>query len=189
MFRFNLRSAGTAPGTDRSQRLFKRALLCGTGLILLWLALQFVPSSGPAAVYADEAGTVAANPSGVPERRDSFSFGHVAAVLLLMGGAGFAIYLKRRNGGADVSSIFRSLGSYQLAPNQQLRLIACGDDVLLLGVSSGQITLLKRYPTEHFDLRETSGDGAAGPPGHHFASVLQQYAGLGSPAQSNASPC
>ena len=96
----------------------------------------------------------------------------------------------------------QSMDQMTLAPNQHLRLVRCGDDVLLLGVTTGQITLLKRY-----DFMEFAGansiklngavvaEAAASPSPSStsgeasFASLLKQQVGRSLNVQQTQAPC
>ena len=186
MFRFSERvSSGK---TGESRRYLRRAGLFAGGLLLLWVALQLVPSSPPpddTAVYADESGAVASN---LPLRNASsrpglISWGNIAALLVLGGGGGFAYYLHRRSkGGPKSPSPIHSLGELAIGQNQQLRLVKCGEEILLLGVTTGQINLLRSYQSEDFAEAETDYEvqqlpGASSFNNSPFADVLRQYAG------------
>lgn len=177
-----------------SRQLVNRALLFTAGLVLLWIALQLAPRSGPppSATVETEIGAVAANPErpGLrPERTSWLSAGNLAALLLLVGGVAVALHLRRRaeSGAARATAFFEPVGSYGLAPGQELRLVRCGDEVLLLGATNGGITLLKAYPPDAFPelTEETRGAAARGGvqalaperPGAPFADLLRQYAG------------
>ena len=63
--------------------------------------------------------------------------------------------------------LLETLGHMSLAQNQQLRLVRCADDVLLLGITSGQITLLKSYPHDAFERMQ----GSPGSPNETIASA------------------
>ncbi|GIV59795.1 MAG: hypothetical protein KatS3mg043_0884 [Rhodothermaceae bacterium] len=186
--------AGTGlsrPVAAASRRSLIRAALFLAALALLWLAMQLMPAGPPDAtrppVYSDASGTVAASPERGPASRREVSVlrpGYVLVLLLLGGGLGLAYYLRRRSpGGAGSAIPLRPLGQLQLAPQQQLRLVACGDDVLLLGVTTGQITLLKTYPRETLEppgeTTPTETPGIAPgepPPGRPFAELLETLA-------------
>ncbi len=194
MFRA-LKRSGEAPTTRQEPRLLlKRALLFAGGLALLWLATQLMPSpSASTPLYSDESGTVAANPgAAIPERQRAPSLvgpGYLVALLLLGGGGAFAVLLRRRtSSGRATAAEIQSLGAMQIAPAQQLRLVACGDEVLLLGVTSSQITLLKSYPRESFNDANASPSPDPPMPGSlsspvepvraSFAGLLRDYAGV-----------
>lgn len=167
----------------------KRAGFFAGALVLLWLAFQMLPAVRPGSdpLYTDT-GTVAAKPKVMPAPQHSMHLvrpGYVVALLLLAGGGAFAIYLRRRNGIArPKSSPIQMLGTTQIAPGQQLRLVSCGDEVLLLGVTSSQINLLKSFPADAFKRDPRTADGkesnecvqmsTAENIGNSFASLLQQ---------------
>ena len=127
---------------------------------MLWLALQLAPSAPPAAaaepVPADAAGRLpdrADRPAGPttlatrPER-SLLRPGNVIAFLLLAGGGAWAIHLRRRQDGPGEAArepALRALDTLTLAPGQSVRLVALGDEVLLLGVAQGGVSLLCRY--------------------------------------------
>jgi len=207
MFRLNHRTASLAATPDRTRLLLRRALLFGGGLALLWLALQLAPTPLPAddptpfAEIADPSDGVAVGPR--PTAPRLFSASNLAALVLLAGGAGLAFFLRRRSreGGGSVTPL-QSMGQMTLAPNQQLRLVRCRDDVLLLGVTTGQITLLKRYDVGEFagenstkskgtvvaeaaaipSTSSTSGEAS-------FASFLKQQVGRSLNVQQTQAPC
>ena len=171
-------------------RPLHRALLLGGGLLVLFLVLQFLPASAPEAARptasgsADDAGTVAVAPDPpVSFGVNLFSIGNVAAALLLLGGGALALYLQQRPPQpADASAPIRPLAQLPLAQGQQLRLVACGGEVLLLGVTADQVTLLKTFPRVAFadhpalspeaeaEVQRSSSE----PPG--FSDVLRRFA-------------
>ncbi|NNF57012.1 MAG: flagellar biosynthetic protein FliO [Rhodothermaceae bacterium] len=171
---------------------WRRAVLFGAGLLALWLALQFAPLEAPApppvrpAVASERLPVQPGVSSVIPEERlaavptrPSRSLlrpGNVIAVLLLVGGGGGALYLRRRrpDDAEDEAALpMASLGALPLDPGLTLRLVRVGEEVLLLGLAQGGITLLRRYaPGEApADLGTHAGDGAATPP---FAALLHQ---------------
>lgn len=167
----------TSSPADR--RRFTLPLLFGAGLLLLWVLVQFSPRSAPeSSVRSDEAGTVASSPN-VPKGEAAaapsfFSWGNAAALLLLTAGGAFALRLRRQNPGRrSEDALLSTVGELPLSQNQQLRLVACGDDVLLLGITSERITLLKRYPHTDFPDKDAlpDADASALP----FANVLRQH--------------
>lgn len=186
MFRFSERLSSEKPGESR--RYLRRAGFFAGGLLLLWLALQIVPTSPPPGdtkVYADDSGAVASN---LPLRTAStrpgvMSWGNLGALLVLGGGGAVAYYLHRRSkGGTKSPSPIRSLGELAIGQNQQLRLVRCGEEILLLGVTTGQINLLRSYEAGEFAdveaeyaVQHDSGDTSF--KNSPFADVLRQHAG------------
>ena len=170
---------------------WRRAVLFGAGLLALWLALQFAPLDASAPppvrpVVASERLPMRVDGVGVPEERlaavptrptrSLFRPGNIAALLLLLGGGGWAFHLRRRRPEPeDTEAVLPliALSTLTLAPGFTLRLVRAGDEVLLLGLAQGGITLLRRYEAGEapIDLGTHAGDGAATP---HFAELLHQ---------------
>ena len=143
-----------------------RAALFGAGLLVLWLALQLAPDAPAPAPPEARAADVAerlpvravadrtAAPAAPRERpeRGLLSLGNLAALLLLAGGGAWAVFLRRRpaaGGAAGPAPALRSLDALALAPGQSLRLVAVGDEVLLLSLAQGGVSLLRHYaPSE-----------------------------------------
>ena len=188
MFRFPQRAASAAATPDRSRHLLRRALLFGAALILLWLALQLAPKRTPAPPPVPIA-EVAEADAGVavrsrPASPSLFSAGNIVALALLAGGIGLAFFMRRRaRESGTLGMPLETLGHLSLAQNQQLRLVRCGDDVLLLGVTSGQITLLKAYEADAFAEASEAASPAQAPQAAQaseetsFASLLRQQVG------------
>lgn len=113
-----------------------------------------------------------------------FTWGNLSALLVLVGGGGYALYMRRRVTSEDGSTALQPVGQLALGQSQHLRLVACGDEVLLVGVTEETIELLKSYPRETFDESVLSAaEGGEAPPGGgaspssaHFADVLKQFA-------------
>lgn len=203
MFRFPQQAASAAATPERTRHLLRRTLLFGAGLALLWGALQLMPQRAPtpAAVPIAEAAEadagVAVRSRPASPAASLFSAGNIAVLVLLLGGAGFAFFLRRRSqeeGSAAMT--LQTLGQMGLAPNQQLRLVRCGDDVLLLGVTSGQITLLKSYDFTEFaganSLRGEAASKAFASPASDegsFATLLQQQVGRSLSFKKSEVPC
>ena len=204
MFRFPQRVDSPKATPERTRHLLRRTVLFGAALVLLWVALQLAPKRVPAptAVPVTEASEI---DDGVavrsrPASPTLFSSGNIAVLILLLGGVGVAFFLRRRSKeGGSAAMPLQTLGQMSLAPNQQLRLVHCGDDVLLLGVTSGQITLLKSYPYDEFERikgRPTSSNGttASSPPpaeapSPSFARLLRQQIGGSFTLQKSEAPC
>lgn len=132
-----------------------RAFLFAGGLLLLFLVVQLVPSSGAdAPPAAGESGTASGLESVRAQRDgyDLFSVGNLLAVALLAGGGAYALHLRKRAAHTGTGpTLFEPVGQFHLGQGQQLRLVRCGGEVLLLGVTSGQITLLSTYPDDAFE--------------------------------------
>lgn len=176
---------GSRTASPRAQRLWNRVLLFAGGLLVLWALVQFVPAPDfgtQPPVHSDEAGTVAARPDSLPtaEAPSLLTPGRIAALLLLAGGGVLAVVLHRRNvggGGRAGSMPLEPMGTFTMAPNQDLRLVACGDEVLLLGVTPQQISLLKTYPREQLETLPPGDEAPAPAAPPAFADLLRQYAG------------
>ncbi len=174
-------------GSTRQQTLVRGILVLGGAIFLLWLAVWLLPSGEPPPVNSDEAGTVAAQPGGAGPAFELFTPGRVVVVLLLIGGLGYAVYVQKRSDTSTPQTVpMRVLGRLSITQDQQLQLVSCQDEVLLLGVSPGEIALLRAYPRAAFaertnardefealpDESPIAGDGTAF---SRFADVLRQY--------------
>lgn len=134
-----------------AQRPLRRALFLAAALLLLWLGTQYLsPATPPPSVTAADAAVE--GETEMPRLRSSsssFRPGYVLAVVLLAGGGAFALYLRKKTGAAATGKdLLQPLARIPLGPGQQLHLVSCGDDVLLLGATGSQITLLKTMPGE-----------------------------------------
>lgn len=152
MFRFSERLSKSA-GTHSRQYLRRAGMFAG-GLLLLWLALQLFPSTtSMPPVYSDESGSVA---DGEEIRMSNegphfFSLGNIAAIIILAGGGAFAyVAQKRAKRGRSSTSLIEDMDQLGVGQGQQLRLIRCGGDVLLVGVTANQISLLRDFDLEQF---------------------------------------
>lgn len=206
MFRLNRRSSPLPTQATSARQLLRRALLFGGGLVLLWLAVQLMPSPAtpePTPIAAESPDThdvgVVVSASGTDAPRP-FSTGTLVAFLVLAAGGGVAWYLRRRSGVALVHTTpIQSIGQLGLAQNQQLRLVKCGGEVLLLGVTAGQITLLKSYPEDLFLKKQATADAMNGAdaepealtPGamEPFGRLLRQQMGPFLNTQATEAPC
>ena len=93
-----------------------------------------------------------------PRSSTAWTGGRVLAILFLLTGGGIAFWMHRRAGGRVVSggSTLRVLETHPLGPNQSLRLVACGEEVLLLSVASEGAVLLRHWPQEVFETEPVS---------------------------------
>jgi len=169
--------------TAKKQRFMKGALALVGALFLLWLIVWLLPTSSPPPVTSDAAGTVAAKPA--PSGLSLLTPGRIVVVLMLGGGIGFALYLRSRSSAApSAPSPVHILGQVAINQDQQLTLVRCQDDVLLLGVSPNEITLLRTYADASFAEGALSAAGSPAPDAppvspdaslSGFANVLRQY--------------
>ena len=205
MFRFPQRAASAAATPERPRPLLRRAALFAAGLVLLWVALQLAPKQTPPPAPTPLAETATADDGVValsrPASPSLLSAGNIAVLVLLMGGIGVAVYLRRRSKDNGVAALsLHSMGRMDLAPSQQLRLVRCGDDVLLLGVTSGQITLLKTYDFMEFPgvnsiLKDGGSEAAERPRASvasdeaSFARLLRQQVGGPFTYKKSEAPC
>ncbi|MEX0601344.1 MAG: flagellar biosynthetic protein FliO [Rhodothermales bacterium] len=185
----------TQRGARRPARQYlKRAALFGAGLLLLWVALQLLPgqtSPEDLLVYSDDAGTIAAPTENAAASRapSLFTFGNLVAVVLLGGGVVAAIYLRRRASSDDHPTAITTMGECPIGPGQSLQLVECAGEILLLGVASGQISLLRTYDADRFDSAVLNGPTSGVPVNPHFADVLRRYSGDRSQLETNGSTC
>ena len=153
-------------GRTNSRQYLRRAGLFAGGLVLLWIALQLLPSTTPPPppVYSDESGSVATADRILTEYEGPslFSFGNVVALILLVGGGGFAYVVHKRSRSTGKSaSMIEGIDELGVGQGQQLRLVRCGGEVLLIGVTTNQITLLRHFDPVTFDgAHGTSEDDA-----------------------------
>lgn len=172
------------PASRRTKRAINRAVFLTGCLLLLWVLVEVVSlsaplNSAPTASPPTASAEATAAPSETHDlgRADNnlFGSGYVLVWVLLAAGGGLAWYLRRRNPAQQgQAALMQSLGEMALAPNQQLKLVTVGEDVLLLGVTSGQITLLKEYDRAAFAEVAPQQSSAAQA---SFASVLQHMTG------------
>jgi len=154
-------SVTSAPRSAPSWTLRYGLSLLGA-MVVLWggaRAAAMSPSASTGQSAATDSAMVASPPaSGGGPSIEVFTWGNAAALLLLMGGGAYALYLRRRGGGTQSSTLFRPLGQLALGQSQQLRLVACGGEVLLLGVTDDEITLLKTYSRDAFEPLDGADD-------------------------------
>ena len=98
---------------------------------------------------ATEDGSGPAAPSRSPS---AWTGGRVVALLFLAAGGGIAFWLHRRSPHrvAQRGSTLEVIETHPLGPGASLRLVACGDEVLLLSVASEGTTLLRHWPRATF---------------------------------------
>ena len=148
-----------APLLDRLRALpLDRAPLRRAGVLAALLALLLVAgrwlgpsSSGPSAAEVRRHDVQAAEASSAPP--PAWTAGRFAALVLLVAGGGAAAFLhRRRAGGAETpASALEVLETHALAGGHSLRLVACGGEVLLLGVGAEGARVLRAWPRVAFD--------------------------------------
>ncbi len=164
---FSRPTPGDAPGTPS---YLKRAAFFGAGLLLLYLALQIMPTPATPEVASDEAGAVATSLTRASE--PSFGPGMLIAALILVGGVVAAVALRRKTTTGTQTEYLQTIADMPITQDQRLRLVRVQDEVLLLGITSGQISVLQSYPADEF------GDGGPANPNPAispaFADMLRQ---------------
>lgn len=126
------------PIPDALRRLtpLHRAAILALGLLVLYLA---VPRPAPPA----------AEPSALPTRTSSGVMGPGYLLVLGLLGAGglVAVKLRKQRPASTDAPAMESLGQMALGAHGTLRLVRCGSETLLLGVTAQQVTLLRTYET------------------------------------------
>ena len=193
MFHLFARKSRAPKSRTSTQQLLNRALTFGAGLILLWTAFHFVPKSGSAAqpiVISDDSGTVATSSTSLPPAENVFpiGLGQLLVILLLLGLIGAAIYQqKKTKTPASAAPEFSNIGRLQLSPQQHVHLISCGEELLLVGATNTQITLLHQVaagalqertsicpPKAHFQAPQFSTPSTTLPGEPNFAALLHR---------------
>ena len=153
---------------ERDPRTFlKRAVIFGVGLLLLFAAVSLMPEPS-AEITTDNAGAVAQSPP-----TSNFRPGYLLAFLLLAGGAAYAVVLRRKTQVSPTEGPLVTLADIPLTQDQRLRLVRCRDEVLLLGITSGGISVLRSYPAAEFES-----DGEATLPAVPGATVSPAFSDL-----------
>ncbi|MEM1096949.1 MAG: flagellar biosynthetic protein FliO [Bacteroidota bacterium] len=133
-------------------------------LVGLWLILQAMPASPPPpaleTTVSGELGTSSEDATVLPfatRPQRSNTSGLLLTALLLMAALGGVWYVKKRKtAGGLPSGPFEVMGKHTVAPGQQVQLVRCGGEVLLLGIGGQQVTLLKSYAADAFATPETA---------------------------------
>ena len=113
-------------------------------------------SADPASADPASADPASAGPRPAP-RRSGWGAGRVLALVLLVGGGGAAVVLRRRAAPAEARrAVLEVLETHPLGPGQALRLVACGDEVLLLAATSEGVRMLRHWPRDAVDRGHTS---------------------------------
>ncbi len=148
--------------------LRRAGLLAVALVVLLVIGRAFGPSAASSSSPAAERQSLQAPTEQVAAPTSSWTVGRIGAVLFLMVGGGIALVLRRRSSTATPSeAALEVLGTHSLGPGQSLRLVSCGDEVLLLSVGGEGTRLLRHWP------RATFGGATDAP---SFAEVLAKAA-------------
>lgn len=109
--------------------------------------------------------------------------GRVAAFLLLAAGGGVALWLRRRRPASEGTETraLEVLETHPLGQGHSLRLVACGDEVLLLDVGAEGARLLRQWPRVTFETGP-----AVAPPLAHVAAQTVRPEGAGLPPEVEA---
>lgn len=185
-------SSDTSSTPTTPRRLARYGLYLVGAMVALWVATRAAamrPTESTPESPSSDSTMVASTPSGDAPRIEIFTWGNLAAFLLLAGGGGGALYLHQKRAHTGTNTPFRPLGKMGLGASKHVRLVACGGEALLLGVTDDEITLLKTYPLDAFenvkDAETEDGNGslpAEHPAAPHsewsesFADVLNRFA-------------
>lgn len=186
---------GSSDAGDNAHAYLKRALLFGALLVGVSIGAPFLlsdpqpptppPSSENASTPASETAVDRTPAPADPSPVNFDSPGVIIAFILLAGGIGLAVYLRNQDvNAAPENNLFAPVAEYALSTDQTLQLIRCGDDLLLLAVSSNDVTLLKTYPADEMPMNgelpssenESVVPRSNGSGGNAFATVLKRYA-------------
>ncbi|MBO6575794.1 MAG: FliO/MopB family protein [Rhodothermales bacterium] len=153
--RTNFPPTGDAPSPRDSLR---RALFLSILLVIVWTAIAFLPdpTEQAASTLPVDTELVTESPS-IDEAETPFAAdpsligpGYMLVIVLLAAGGLWALWLRQKKRPGGPHGHLQDIGRFRLGTSQEVRLVRCSDEVLLLGVSSGQISLLKAYPASQF---------------------------------------
>ena len=104
--------------------------------------------------------------------------GRVLAILFLLAGGGVAYGLHRRSPAraSATGSTLEVLETHPLGPGQSLRLVACGDEVMLLSVTAEGAALLRHWPRAALASPTAASAPAPAAPSISFADALAERA-------------
>ncbi len=141
----------------------RRALFLSILLVILWIAIGLLPSTDVATGPPESTVTSEANQVEGASSAASFADGaalgsetalvrpgYVFIVLLLAGGGLLALWLKNKPTASGTPGVLREIGRLRTDQQQLLQLVACADEVLLVGTSASGVNLLKAYPASLF---------------------------------------
>ena len=85
-----------------------------------------------------------------PAARSLFGPGYMLVLALLAIAGAWALWLRAKKSAPSGPAQLTEIGQFKLGPQQQIQLVRCAGEVLLLGVANGSINLLKAYPADEF---------------------------------------
>ena len=152
-----------APSTQAS---LKRALLLTLLLVVVLVAISLLP---PADTGLSSPDAQAAAASGeqvqalvTPRTSPSlFGPGYILVMILLAAAGGGAYWLKRTTGGVASTGHLKEIGRLRVGQTQQIQLVSCAGEVLLLGTTPTGVNLLKSFPADAFPAPSQSRSSAA----------------------------
>lgn len=152
--------------------LMKRAGFFAAGLVLLWLAVELMPSPSPPPTVVHES-----DEGGVAFRQERASTavkpGMLMAGVILIGGVVLAVVLRRKTGEGTPTGPLQTIADMPITPDQRLRLIRCGEDVLLVGITAGGVSVLEKYRRDVFEIADNPAPAVS----PAFADLLRDAAG------------
>jgi flagellar protein FliO/FliZ len=143
----------TSPGTPPSpvnRSVLKRIIFFAAALLLLWVALQLKPAPGPisdtSSLYTENSDAVA-DPTAPIDEPAPYRVAPFLTALVLAALLAFAYYRYRRTSVvSEAPHPIELIAQQPLGPGQELRIVRCAGQMLLLGVTSNQISLIDRLP-------------------------------------------
>ena len=145
----------------------RRAGLLAVALVVLLVAGRAFGPDAASSRAPSERQTLHPQGEQVAAPASMWTGGRVLAVVLLLASGSVALVLRRRTASsAPPAAPIDVLGTHALGPGQSLRLVGCGDEVLLLSVSGDGARLLRHWPRADFEGAPVE-DGAPS-----FAQVL-----------------
>ncbi len=148
-------SPGSGSKAPSARRLtWYGVFLVGT-MVALWVvsravAMPSVDTESPPRAPDSTAATSSVEAKGT-NHVTVFTWGNVAAFLLLAGGGAVALYLHQQKERNTPPTPFQRLGKLSLGPSKHVELVACGGEVLLLSVTEDNVALLKTYTQAAFE--------------------------------------
>ena len=157
---------------NKAHDLINKALAFCAALVVIWAITHFMTSNSvpPGEIpdnFSSTQNTVIppvqtdanqAETSTLATAREAnfWNAGTFAALAMLAGGILLAYVLRRRTGRTAAGRILmKTISHMPITGEQQLRLVTCADEVLLLSVAPTHTTLLKSYPVSAFRKKQS----------------------------------